>query len=795
MVKPGLREKSYSFNNFMKILTHIHIRYLIIAVLVVVGFVACGHEDSKIKKHILLIHSFRENNLGYGNFNTLLRERLEQNGILPEIDIFYLNCDVYNEVEEIEYINSYLNKVDVSEVDMIVVMNDAAGYSTLKTQHPILDKVPVILSNINFPNEDLLKLYKDKSVYVLRDIPNFKNNIEFIQTLHKKKNVRVVCNLDLTVLGRKSFGLLKDVIGIENLKFWGTEAALYSKAIDRLFSQFVKEENIKDTLNSGVFVPVDRFTLDLVPFRYMQGVSMLITMANLRDSNNDDCVFLLDKFDISTRPMSQLFNIPIFSCVREGFDENAKIVGGYMTTDDISARAVAELTSTLLRNRVATAPRMQDLKKEYLIDWKVLSMYDQYKVSDVPSFVKIINYPFTEKYKAELKVAYILFVMLFISIGIALLVVIRRVRRERHYTKELKRIYEQLSLSISGSNVSSWIVKGDILEFDNNFFNLTGMQSRHYKITAFTENVNVKDRERLTNLYEHSQAIAIERVRMYFVNYDSERWVEIRCKRLNDNSGETVLAGIIQDVHELVQREQELIHAKDIAEEAEMKQAFIANMSHEIRTPLNAIIGFTTLLNSEDAADIPEEDKVEMLASVNKNNELLLKLIEDVIDISKLDSNNYELSVTDFDLNELIYEVYYESKNFVKANLQFNIHIDRERPVMIHSDRLYLKKVLSNLINNANKFTNEGFISIGCEIKDRRVVIAVKDSGIGIAIEYQKMIFDRFYKTDKFSQGTGLGLSISQAIVTKLGGRIELESELGRGSCFSVVFPLADEQK
>lgn len=231
-----------------------------------------------------------------------------------------------------------------------------------------------------------------------------------------------------------------------------------------------------------------------------------------------------------------------------------------------------------------------------------------------------------------------------------------------------------------------------------------------------------------------------------------------------------------------------------MAEKAELKQSFLNNISHEIRTPLNAIVGFTNLLIGEDADEIEPDEKADMLDIINRNNDLLLKLINDIVEISNLESGDISFQIRRWDMAEIVREIYTTYQPLVQPSLQFYLDLDETLTLPVDIDRDRFVQVIDNFLSNANKFTQSGYIKLGCKLdaEHKEVCVYVEDSGIGIDEKERIMIFDRFYKSDKFEQGTGLGLSISKVIIEKLSGRIELESEVGKGSCFAVVLSLAE---
>ena len=240
------------------------------------------------------------------------------------------------------------------------------------------------------------------------------------------------------------------------------------------------------------------------------------------------------------------------------------------------------------------------------------------------------------------------------------------------------------------------------------------------------------------------------------------------------------------DITELKETERMLIGAKEKAEEADrLKSAFLANMSHEIRTPLNAIVGFSSLL--EEAEDA--EEKHLYATIIEENNKLLLQLISDILDLSKIEAGTFDIIPEQVDAQQLCNELLQAMQ--VKATEQVEILLAPELPELTFtSDKNRLYQVLLNFITNALKFTSKGSIVIDYQINGNEVRFSVQDTGMGIEPEKQEAIFTRFVKLNNFIAGTGLGLSICQSIVTQLGGKIGVESKPGEGSCFWFTHPL-----
>ena len=274
------------------------------------------------------------------------------------------------------------------------------------------------------------------------------------------------------------------------------------------------------------------------------------------------------------------------------------------------------------------------------------------------------------------------------------------------------------------------------------------------------------------------------------VQHDDGRktWIKTHLICRDYRPGEQVIdmLGINYDITALKQTEQELIAAKERAEESnKLKSAFLANMSHEIRTPLNAIVGFAKLIGEVET----EEEKQQFIDIIDVNSELLLQLINDILDISKIEAGTLEFRFRPMNLNDLCRSELEVHKPRVKPGVEL-VFEERVANVEIVCDQNRLAQVISNLLNNAGKFTEEGEIRFGFDLKDGCVEFFVQDTGMGIPPEKARNIFDRFVKLNDFVSGTGLGLAISKMIVEKLDGTIGVDSEPGKGTRFHFSIPV-----
>lgn len=308
--------------------------------------------------------------------------------------------------------------------------------------------------------------------------------------------------------------------------------------------------------------------------------------------------------------------------------------------------------------------------------------------------------------------------------------------------------------------------------------------------TQYFSKIHKEDRERVEQAYNDLIGGRTNKVREEYrvVSHDQNGykmdWVEAQAavEKRDANGNPLTLVGSSLIITQRKKMEQELVDARDKAEESNrLKSAFLANMSHEIRTPLNAIVGFAGLLNSTDE----NEERNEYVKIIENNNELLLQLIGDILDLSKIEAGTLEFAEVPVDVNALLEEVTKSLQLRAETKNLTVVFKDRLPECSILTDRNRLNQVLINLITNSIKFTEMGGITVGYTLqKDGLLRFYVTDTGCGIAPEKQVDIFTRFVKLDNFTQGTGLGLSICKTIVNRMGGEIGVESEPGKGSTF-----------
>jgi PAS domain S-box-containing protein len=373
----------------------------------------------------------------------------------------------------------------------------------------------------------------------------------------------------------------------------------------------------------------------------------------------------------------------------------------------------------------------------------------------------------------------------------------------RDITKQKKEELELLKLQTAIEQSTASIVitgfDGNIEYVNPGFELITGYQASE----LIGENPNVLNAGTNSKEYYKELWDTIKSGKTWTGEFHNKRksgelyWESAIISPVRDEKGEiTHFVGVKEDITENKKLIAELRQAKDKAEESDrLKSAFLTNMSHEIRTPLNALVGFSTIIASKSLT----EDKLNKYSElISKNAKLLLNVINDILDISKIEAGQIEINLTDIDAYKEIIDISKSLKSLInEKTTNAKLKIDCEdKGVIVKADLMRFRQILTNLISNAFKFTDRGYVKIGFCIKNKEAVFYVKDTGIGISQAMQELIFDPFkqasYENGKFFGGNGLGLPISKAYVEMMGGKMWLESIEGRGSKFYFSLPSKD---
>ena len=721
------------------------------------------------ERRILIVHSYEESYVGYPDFNRLIDKEFRRNGVNADIRIVYLDCESFQEEPELKYMYHLLDSVsDGWEPEVILVNDDQAAYSLFKCCHPLAKEIPVVFGGVNYPNWELLKEYPN--------VTGFHDRMDLM------KNIR---------LGAKLFG--------EDVELF---TVLDSTYIDRQIRADI-ENQLKDekvTCMVG-YSGTPREKRLYYPHKegYARFSSLSVRIGKKQETAN--FIWTLSKYsigmcylqmkrDYTSVNIGNICASPSLTAINEAFGYNEKLLGGYITTFPILAEEEVSAAIRILHGEKPSGIPVRESRKKYVVDWNVMQQRGISKES-IPAECTIINIPFREEYPVAWGTGVVLIIILLSTLFVWLFFLYRREQgRKRRALYELESEKETLALAIEGSDTFAWKLENDHFVFEKEFWISQKMSAKSLGFEELLSFMHPDHWDEVRGYWKNISKAGkvVSQVRCDF-NEKGYQWWEFRYKTILLPGGGYKAAGLLLNIQAIKDREQELEEKRLLAEKAELKQSFLANMSHEIRTPLNAIVGFSNILALDDG--VSPEERLEYIGSINKNSDLLLKLINDILELSRIESGYMSFEYEKCFVSELVDSIYMTHQMLISEQLEFIKELDAVQ-VEVMVDKGRLTQVITNFLNNASKFTKTGYIKLGYRYlsESDRVAIYVEDTGRGIELSEQKMIFSRFYKQDEFSQGAGLGLSICQVIVEKLRGKIELWSEPGKGSRFTVVLPV-----
>ena len=727
-------------------------------------------------RHIALIHSFEPGYPPATKALELLQKEFRRLGLDCDVREYYLDCDRYMEEVENFRMAGFVDDLSAWGAELIAVLDDQAAYALMACGHPLAHEIPVVFSGVNYPNISLLLQYPNITGYA--DTPDYLRTIRMIESIMGK--ARICLMNGQTFLDRKIWHALNEqcegqgpdiVTSAQGFYFAGSSYHCVREG--ETISPILKRQNIDMLLDTTKIV---RMTSDSIAIRHLMWLG-----------RGDNTLLLYTKRDYTTKRVGMLFDNPTFQTINEGFGFADYLLGGYFTPLESQIRYMATGIKERLEGRM---PRQQvtECAKQYVLNWHVLQKYG-IPLESIPVEYTVMYIPFSERYRYHILVGSILGAVFVLTVIVLLsFSLLHERRRKREALRNLLYEHETLCLAIEGNSTYAWRLEGDSVSCDSQFCELIHHRSGRLLLNEITPYIHPGDlpvfRKNIASRHERTHHKG-----QYRCNFTGEfQWWEFSYNTIHTPGHAPIIAGLLQNIQELKDHEQELIESRELAEQAELKQSFLNNMSHEIRTPLNAIVGFSDMLANEP--EFSNEERQEFVDIINTNTKLLLKLVGDVLELSRIESGNLSFIFQRESVRQLLDDVYQTHSLLIQPPLQFLKDFPPE-DVQVNVDPMRLTQVLTNFLNNANKFTKEGSIRLGycCPSGMSEVHLYVEDTGIGIPHSEQKMIFERFYKRSEFSQGVGLGLSICVLIVEKMGGRIELRSEEGRGSRFTVVLP------
>ena len=756
-----------------------HIKAVAGYILILSLCLVCAHPAHAETRRIALIHSFEPGYPPAAKALELLQKEFSLLGLDCDVREYYLDCDRYMEEAENLRMAGFVDDLSAWGAELIAVLDDQAAYALMACRHPLAHEIPVVFSGVNYPNISLLLQYPNITGYA--DTPDYLRTIRMIESIMGKSRI---CLMNGQVfLDRKIWHALNEqcrgqgfaiVTSTEGAYFAGSS---YHRVREReTISPILKRQNIDVLLDTTKIV---RMTSDSIAIRHLMWLG-----------RGDNTLLLYTKRDYTTKRVGMLFDNPTFQTINEGFGFADYLLGGYFTPLESQIRYMATGIKERLEGRM---PRQQvtECAKQYVLNWHVLQKYG-IPLESIPAEYTVMYIPFSERYRYPILIGSILGAVFVLTVIVLLsFSLLRERRRKREALRNLLYEHETLCLAIEGNSTYAWRLEGDSVSCDSQFCELIHHRPGRLLLDEITPYIHPDDlpafRKNIAARHERTHHKG-----QYRCNFTGEfQWWEFSYNTIHTPGHAPIIAGLLQNIQELKDHEQELIESRELAEQAELKQSFLNNMSHEIRTPLNAIVGFSDMLANEP--EFSNEERQEFVDIINTNTKLLLKLVGDILELSRIESGNLSFTFQHESVRKLLDDVYQTHSLLIHPPLQFV----KDFPVwdvQVYVDSMRLTQVLTNFLNNANKFTETGSIRLGycCPPGTGEVHLYVEDTGVGIPHSEQKMIFERFYKRSEFSQGVGLGLSICVLIAEKMGGRIELRSEEGRGSRFTVILPCVE---
>ena len=751
---------------------------LLITLLVVVVCYFYKHNSRDYDYTIWVVHSHEHSYEQYVEYNQLLEKNFARQGIRAQFRYNYLNCNRFIEVAEDSICKHWIDSVDAAGKwpDLIITTEDQATYAMLSTNREQLRRGPIMFGGVRFPNYKLLAKYDN--VTGIRDTIELEPCLRVLRELIGNRHA--FTSLDRLFFDRKILSLLeaqmKDLPILNNLHWDYRLFQLQRVSPDSTTITSIAMRQIGDNTNRDVS-PEDRANRGNENFFMMLGPQGM-------------CNNLLLKFDATSHSIATMSLRPQLSGINNLFGtQNSAIVGGYFSSIDTWAKEQAVMGAQLLRGTKPADLPIELSKKDYYADWEAAKKFN-YTLDRIPEYFNIINLPFRDKHPVlfwSLIVAGSLIIIL--SISISVFSAHKATQKTLAAYKALRENKMAYDFTSSFTQSFVWRTHDESVTIDDSFWAFINQPVQSLTTCEFMERWVHPDFHEVyrTEIWE-SKSTEYHAVELLcdFSGNGNYNWWEVRTKGEYDAMGNYATFGLLINIDDMKEREEELILARKRMEEADIKESFLANMSHEIRTPLNAIVGFSNLLASPDDL-VSQEEKEEYFELIKQNNDLLLKLVNDILDISRIESGYMEFNFETVNISSFVDGVEHSYSVQAPGHLKF-IYKPGKSDIKLFIDTSRAHQVLMNFLTNAGKFTPAGYIALGWEYHHDidEVEIYVEDTGIGLSENDCVLIFNRFYKKNEFVQGTGLGLSICSVIAERLRGRLTVKSKINKGSRFSL---------
>lgn len=727
---------------------------------------SCNSNRQKINVAILCSYEAGEDS----SFVEKLKDEFVEKGYDADIRPFYLRSHYMSLSEGYRRLGRYLDALSVSKPDFLIVKDDPAFVTLLSSGHSKLKDYNIFFTGVNNPDWNLLSHF-GSNVRGFWNRPSYDENIALIQKLYGKVSIEL--DFDTITLPQKS---LADAVAIANSANIDVDSSFFDVGVFKGILPPTNQNNLK------------RSVLRVVPYNMLNGPDIIRYLHQYAESNTN--FFLIDRSDNTTQELCDGIDRPVFTTLNNHFGKDVNVIGGYFSTLEMQVEELVDLALSVYLGKNNSTHRYIPSSKAYVFDSKYLKKWNVDK-SKLPVDSIIVGESFSEKHFVLLLFLEIAGVVVLVILSVYIFVSIRTVRKEKELNLEIEAGLEQMVLSLGNSRSIPWTKINGKYYTDSKSKELYNLPSTELSSEYMFKHIHPDDlQNQLPENYvlENNVKNAILRFRFRIDENSEYQWYETHYSVIENAKGNRFISGLAINIDSHIRRQDEIKRTSELVKKSLSKNSFFDSIIHEIRTPLNAIMGFTDILVSDEAEMFDEATRQQMISEVNVNNERLLAIINNILEISRVDSGKKVLDVRAYEINEVLEFSYNDNIGRVDSSKEF-VLIPCVDICKVNVDRDCFSSIIMQLVTNANKFSTEGKIKMGAYLDSDRCIVYVEDSGCGISKDEQKVIFERFYKVNPSSQGTGLGLSLALAYTEKFNGTINVISELGKGSRFEISLP------
>lgn len=758
---------------------------MLLTLVMSLGFTSCGRRHYTPDYNVLVIHEGEGAPKEYGiKAEQFYYRALKKNGILNDVDVkhFYLEYPQKKEYEHnvLDSLSKqgWMPNVIVCHKDVSVrYLNRIRANMSEEIQ-----EIPMVYTGVRYPEEALvshgLKCISNVTGY--KDSVDLGKNLLFFQEVTGDKLCTVVVD-SIASANKPVYHQLRNYLKLHELNYINNMDC----HIDSLYSFEGRNKH-----NDGrMIVTALSFLYPNKNGRYKEA-QIQYAMATAKQYR-----FMQVIFTAGSQELLNLSAMPQLSVINTQFDEkrHVKILGGYFVSQEQEVNDAVTSLARIVKGEDADDIPLANHKAEYWLDYNAMKMWDM-KYSDWEDKANIINAPL----RVSNPVLWYGQAIVFWGLLLALLFYFAYkiqywVLNRKEEQKNLMRDKQYLWL-LTSNNSALWKIDKNALTFRSNMPELKDICDKPVNTKVFREMIHPGFRKPTDELVNFRLKEGLHRMR-FKLSLDKGRtyqWWECIFTISAEDITFRRCEGRIVYIEEVVKRESELENQLQAAEETKLKQSFLANISHDIRNPLSSIVGFSELLISDDP--YTDEEKTEFTEIIRANTDIMLKLIDDVADVSKIQVGEYRFMLKPIPVSMIIETAYAANAVLSHENQKFIKH-EGAQDVFINVDFERTLQVMNNYLSNAFKYTPNGTVIVGWKNKGEWVELYVHDSGMGMSQDKQLHVFDQYYMGDAQHQGTGLGLYIVKMMVEQQGGMVGVESFLNKGSYFYARFPITNREK